>query len=259
MAQRQLTEAEMSISSSEAIGAQQLLDMLRHRRSSRTGFIEDKPVSDEQLSFLLEAARAAPSGGNAQPWEFIVIRDRETRHLIADLYKKQLTEKLELERAIRGTTSVSGVGWRHAPVLIVVLGDPRISICYPLRTAEDKADSHFFTGLANATLQMVLMAECMGLASQYVSDAASPYFSLMLKNMLGIPQELKVYHIIPVGYTSVITTPKNRRPLDAMVHHERYDSRKQRTAEYLQKFMREDSIQSKGYDRGGVKAANPVD
>lgn len=62
-----------------------LLGMMRSRRSSRTGFLEGRPVTDEQLTMLLEAARAAPSGGNAQPWEFIVIRDTEMRNRIADL------------------------------------------------------------------------------------------------------------------------------------------------------------------------------
>lgn len=230
-----------------------LLEMMRHRRSSRTGFIEDKPVSDQQLELLLEAARAAPSGANAQPWEFIIVRNREMRAEIARLYKRQLEEKIELERTIRGTTSVSGVGWRHAPVLILVLGDPRTSMCFPLRTAEDKADAHFFTGLANATLQLMLMAECLGLATQYVSDAASPYFSLMLKHLLGVPTELKVYHLVFVGYSSVITTPKTRRPLASMVHMERYDPLKLRSREYLEKFMREDSIQAPAYDRGGER------
>ncbi|MGE3248568.1 MAG: nitroreductase family protein, partial [Beijerinckiaceae bacterium] len=202
---------------------------------------------------LLEAARAAPSGGNAQPWEFIVIRDKTMRNRIAELYKRQLTDKLELEREIRGTSSVSGVGWRNAPVLILVLGDPRTSLCFPLRTAEDKADSHFFTGLANATLQIMLMAESLGLATQYVSDAASPYFSLMLKHLLAIPQELRVYHIVPVGYSEVIATPKSRRPLEAMVHYETYDRSKMRSVDYLQKFMEEDSIQARDYDRGGER------
>jgi len=236
-----------------AIEPRQLLAMMRHRRSSRTGFLEDREVSDDQLNLLLEAARAAPSGGNAQPWEFIIIRDKDMRMRIADLYKHQLRDKLELERAIRGTSSVSGVGWRNAPVLILVLGDPRTSLCFPLRTAEDKADSHFFTGLANATLQIMLMAESMGLATQYVSDAASPYFSLMLKHMLGIPQELRVYHIIPVGYTEVAATPKSRRPLESMVHYERYDPGKLRSLDYLRKFAAEESIQAKTYDRGGER------
>jgi len=236
-----------------AIEPGQLLDMMRHRRSSRTGFLEDKEVSDVEISQLLEAARAAPSGGNAQPWEFIIIRDKDMRMQIADLYKHQLRDKLELEKAIRGTTSVSGVGWRNAPVQILVLGDPRTSLCFPLRTAEDKADSHFFTGLANATLQIMLMAESMGLSTQYVSDSASPYFSLMLKHLLGIPPLLRVYHLIPVGYTEVTATPKSRRPLDSMVHYERYDPTKLRSREYLEKFAAEDSIQAKDYDRGGMR------
>lgn len=57
--------------------------MMRHRRSSRTGFLENKDVSDDKINLLLEAARAAPSGGNAQPWEFIIIRDKNMRMQIA--------------------------------------------------------------------------------------------------------------------------------------------------------------------------------
>ena len=239
------------------IAPQSLLEMMRHRRSSRTGFLEGKPVPDEQISLLLEAARSAPSGGNGQPWEFIVIRDHDMRNKIADLYKHQLQDKIEIERVIRGAASVSGVGWRNAPVQIVVLGDPRVSMCYPLRTAEDKADSHFFNGLANATLQLMLMAESMGLSTQYVSDSASPYFSLMLKHLLGIPHELKVYHIVPVGYADVAAVPKSRRALESMVHFERYDAGKLRSVEYWQQFMEEDSIQSKSYNRGGDKIPDP--
>lgn len=236
-----------------AIQPSDLLEMMRHRRSTRTGFVENREVREDHLNLLLEAGRAAPSGGNAQPWEFIVIRDHAMRMEIADLYKHQLRDKLELERAIRGTSSVSGVGWRNAPVLILVLGDPRTSLCFPLRTAEDKAESHFFTGLANATLQIMLMAESLGLATQYVSDAASPYFSLMLKHMLGIPDELRVYHIIPVGHSEVAPTPKSRRPLETMVHLERYDPAKQRTLDELKRFAAKDSIQAKDYDRGGSR------
>ena len=243
-----------------AIEPQRLLELLRHRRSSRTGYMEDKPVSDEQIALLLEAARAAPSGGNGQPWEFVVIRDRDTRYQIAELFKRQLRDKLDMERTIRHSTQVgASVGWRLAPVLILVLGDPRTTMCFPLRTAEDKADSHFFSSLANATLQMMLMADCMGLASQYISDAASPYFSLMLKHLLDIPPELRVYHLVPIGYVSVAADPNSRRPLDAMVHYDRYDRSKHRTVEDLLRFMQEDSIQSKGYEWGAAKPTTADD
>ena len=167
----------------------QLLDLMRERRSARTGYLEDKPVSEEQVNMLLEAARAAPSAGNAQPWEFIVIRDRDTRHRVAELFKRQLQDKMELERTIRGHAKVGGsIAWRFAPVLILCLGDPRTSAAFPLRTQEDKAESHFFSSLANALLHMMLMAESMGLSSQYISDVSSPYFSLMLNHLLDIPR-----------------------------------------------------------------------
>ena len=253
-----LSKAASSTWHSSGLDPLQLLSLMRERRTSRTGYLEDKPVSEEQVSLLLEAARAAPSAGNAQPWEFIVIRDRDTRHRIAELFKRQLQDKMELERTIRGHAKVGGsIGWLFAPVLILCLGDPRTSAAFPLRTKEDKAESHFYSSLANALLQMMLMAECMGLGTQYISDAASPYFSLMLKHLLDIPSELKVYHLMPVGYLSVRAQPSSRRPVEAMVHYDRYDRSKQRTAEDIERFVQEDSIQSKSYQWGSSERITP--
>ncbi len=257
----------IEIGSSSMIEPRQLLDLMRFRHTSRSGYIENKPLSDEQIETVLQAARVAPSAGNAQPWEFIVIREREMRYRIADLFKHQLRDKLELERTIRNSSKVGGsIGWRFAPVLILVIGDPRTSEAFPLRTREDKAESHFISSLANATLQMMLMAQCMGLGTQYISDAASPYFSLMLKNLLNIPPELRVYHLVPLGYVSVAAEQSSRRPLEAMVHYERYDRSRERSAEDVRRFLQEQSIQSKSYKwgrreiRGDVskKAENPA-
>lgn len=250
----------VEIGLSSAIEPGQLLDLMRFRHSSRSGYIENKPLSDEQIETILQAARVAPSAGNAQPWEFIVIRERETRHRIAELFKHQLRDKLELERTIRKSSKIgASIGWRFAPVLILVLGDPRTSESFPLRTREDKAESHFISSLANATLQMMLMAQCMGLGCQYISDVASPYFSLMLKHLLDIPPELRVYHLVPFGYVSVAAEPNSRRPLEAMVHYERYDQGKKRTAEDIQRFLQEESIQSKNYQWGGAKTPTSRD
>ena len=246
----------VEIGSSTNIEPRQLLDLMRFRHSSRSGYIENKPLSDEQIETVLQAARSAPSAGNAQPWEFIVIRERETRYRIADLFKHQLRDKLELERTIRNSSKVGGsIGWRFAPVLILVIGDPRTSEAFPLRTREDKAESHFISSLASATLQMMLMAQCMGLATQYISDAASPYFSLMLKHLLDIPSELRVYHLVPLGYISVAAEQSSRQPLEAMVHYERYDRSKERSAEDVKRFLREQAIQSENYKWGSAKAA----
>jgi len=126
---------------------EELRALLEGRRSTRR-YDESRHVSDEIVRTILDCARWAPSGGNGQPWEFIVVREQAVRHHIADYYMKQM----------RGTAKMTGDGFRHAPVHIVVLGDPRVKEAYPIRTKLEKAESHFITGLANATLLIHLAA-----------------------------------------------------------------------------------------------------
>src|SRR5690242_20114832 len=125
--------------------------LVENRRSIR-GYDQNRDVPDDVLRAILDCARWAPSGGNGQPWEFIIVRNKETRHRIADCYMKQMEQKREMDLAVRGTAKMTGDGFRHAPVHIVILGDPRVKEAYPIRTKLEKAESHFITGLANATL-----------------------------------------------------------------------------------------------------------
>ena len=182
------------------------LEVLQGRRSIRTGFLRDKPVPDELIEKILEAARWAPSAGNSQPWEF------------------------------------------HAPVHVLVLGDPRTNDAYPMRTKLDKWEAHFYSSLANCVLQMLLAAEVLGLSSMYISDVASPYFSVMLKSLLGIPEPLQIYHLLPIGFAKRSPTIHHpRRALEEIVHHERYDRSKFRGEAELQDFMMKMSIRGTEY------------
>ncbi len=214
----------------------ELYELAKDRRSIR-GYKKDRDVSDEHIQKILEIARWAPSGGNGQPWEFIVIRDKETRDKIADLFLKQQEHKTEMEMAVRGEAKMTGAGFRNAPVHILVLGDPRVKESYPVRTREDKSESHFFTGLANASLLIMLAAKSLGLGTQYVSDASSPYMATMLKVMLGIPEPMRVYHLIPIGYPSGTVAPRPRRELQEMVYYEKYDQTKYRNDKSFEKFL----------------------
>lgn len=60
-----------------------IIQAIMTRRSIRK--FKDKPVSDEQVKTILEAAMMAPSAGNAQPWQFIVVRDKETQAGIKEI------------------------------------------------------------------------------------------------------------------------------------------------------------------------------
>jgi hypothetical protein len=109
----------------EKIGASMKIDDLRglvEQRSSIRGYDQSRDVSDEIIRAILDCARWAPSGGNGQPWEFIIIRNKETRNKIADYYLKQMEPKREMDLAVRGTAKMTGDGFRHAPIHIVILG-----------------------------------------------------------------------------------------------------------------------------------------
>ena len=214
----------------------ELRQLAANRRSIR-GYEKNRNVADELVGKILDCARWAPSGGNGQPWEFIIVRDETIRHQIADLFLKQQEHKKEMEMAVRGDAKMTGDGFRHAPVHIIVLGDPRVKETYPVRTMLDKAESHFYTGLASATLLIHLAATTLGLATQYVSDASSPYMETMLKVLLGVPEPLKVYHLIPLGYASKPIPARPRREVDEMTHYERYDMAKYRDDREFQKFV----------------------
>jgi nitroreductase len=222
---------------------------LAMRRRSIRGYDESREVSEEAIRAILECARWAPSGGNGQPWEFVVVRDKETRDKIADIYLKQLEPKREMDLAVRGTAKMTGDGFRHAPVHLVILGDPRVKESYPIRTKLEKADSHFITGLANATLLIHLAATSLGLASQYVSDANSPYMETMLKALLGIPEPLRIYHLVPIGYAkgNFVTPP--RRELEEVIHFEKYDVNKFRDDAAMERFVNTLTLQG-SYGKG---------
>jgi len=211
-------------------------EMVQARRSIR-GYKKDQDVPEEYVRKILDTARWAPSGGNGQPWEFIVVRDKATRDRIADIFLKQQEPKLEMERAARGEAKMTGAGFRNAPVHIVVVGDPRVNQTYPIRTMEEKSDSHFYTGMANTCLLIMLAAKSLGLSTQYVSDASSPYMSTMLRVLLGIPEGLRVYHLIPLGYASGEVASRPRRELDEIVHFEAYEQGKYRDDSEFRKFV----------------------
>lgn len=224
--------------------------LVEQRRSIR-GYDESREVSEQLIKTILDCARWAPSGGNGQPWEFIVVRDKQVRYKIADYYLKQMEQKREMDLAVRGTAKMTGDGFRHAPVHIVVVGDPRVKESYPIRTKLEKAESHFITGLANATLLIHLAATVLGLSSQYVSDANSPYMETMLKVLLEIPEPLRIYHLVPIGFAKSQVAAPPRRRVEEITHYEKYDMNKFRDDQGMTKFIMTRTLQG-AYGRRGL-------
>src|SRR3974390_1285755 len=168
------------------------LDLVKKRRSVRS--FKPDPLPDEFVEQIIEAARFAPSGANSQPWEFVVIKDKETKDKIAALVAEQAEPGRNVEAARDADPRFPGTqgparepGYKNAPVFILLCGDPRTKEAYPLFTTLTRGDSHFISGLASAFLYMTLAATALGLGSQWVSATGGPLVKPLLKQLLDIP------------------------------------------------------------------------
>jgi nitroreductase len=218
------------------------LTLVKTRRSIRS--FKPDPVSDEYVERIIEAARFAPSGANSQPWEFIVIKDKETKDKIAALVVEQAEPGRKVEAAREEDLRFPGAkgpvgepGYKNAPVFILLCGDPRTKEAYPLFTTLTRGDSHFTSGLASAFLYMTLAATAMGLGSQWVSATGSPLVKPLLKQLLDIPHGLEIYDMLVVGYPA--SQPKERfvRDRAEMIHHGRFDRVRYRSDKQMRDYI----------------------
>jgi len=146
----------------------------------------DKPVPQESLQQILEAGRLAPSSKNSQPWHFIVIRDKGILRKISDL-------------------TPTGKHIAQAPLAIAIL--------------MDGAKLPEIDG-ARATQNMVLAAWSLGIGSCWVTN----FYDDGVKDLLGVPQRMKLVTVMPFGYpTEPKTTRKKvRKPMSEILHYEKF-------------------------------------
>ena len=117
----------------------------------------------------------------------------------------------------------SKANWHLAPALIVVLGDGRRQWGTVMGAHTFGRDqSHLTDGLANASFLIHLAAASLGLVSEWVSIHIQEPF----KRILGVPDLLTLYLIIPIGLPDVEPRPGVRRPLEEIVHYDHYDMSK---------------------------------
>ena len=224
------------------------IKLTKQRRTIRR--FKSDPVPDECIEKILEAARYAQSGGNAQPWEFIVVKDSETKKGITRLIAEGHGYNWEIERtrveelrhpAYRGEGrhGEPTVTFGDAPVFIVVLGDPRRTqatvLAAHFNLHEGGPFAHFLKNIGNATQILNLAAAACGLGTQWVTVSAA--IEPRLKMLLDVPWELAIHTIIPVGYPDYTPAPSYRRELDEIVHYEKYDQARYASGEEIYDFI----------------------
>jgi nitroreductase len=232
-----------------AMNYDSFLELVKRRRSIRR--FKPDPIPDEYVDKIIEAARWAPSGFNSQPWEFVVIKDKQLKDDIIRIIRpprpagasgfSKLEDMCEpWMRQKRQPWLDPEMEYQNAPVLILLFGDTRTQLGLPMVVRCDPhiKQSIYLSSLANAFLYMHLAATTLGLASQWVSSVASPYNHCLLKNLLHIPNEMEVYDMIALGYPAYKSRPKLMRPLDKMVHRDYFGEEDFRTDEEVRNFIR---------------------
>jgi 5,6-dimethylbenzimidazole synthase len=230
---------------------QTLIDLLTRRRSVRR-FKRD-PLPEGALEKILDAGRWAMSGANGQPWEFIVVTDPETKAAIFENYREQVDdfsfwmEQLRIPELRHPAFQIEGdprdqlrrlrsrPGFGEAPALIVVLGDGRRQWTTVMGGHTfGRHQSHLTDGLANACMLMHLAAAALGLGTQWVTVHIEDGF----KRILGVPDLMTLYQIIPVGYPDGPQRKSGRRKLQEIVHYNRYDQNKFMSGEQIVDYIR---------------------
>lgn len=172
------------------------IEFLRGLRAVRQ--LRPDPLPDAVLHDILEVARWSGSAGNRQPWEFVVVRDRDM-----------------LERLAR----VDGANAGH-------LATAAVGIAIVIHPEAPDLDAYDEGRLAERIL-LAAAADDVGAAVGHFTGPGDTWAaSTEAKRLLGIPQELLLRETISLGYPAEhrerTPNPPGRKPLEQLVHWDRY-------------------------------------
>ena len=160
-------------------------------RTSVRAFL-DKPVTDDTIELLLKAAMAAPSAKNAQPWAFVVIKDRS------------LLEKL-------GASLPNAKMTATAPAAVVICGDLD-------KALPGEAREYWIQDTAAATENFLLAVHALGLGAVWTGVHPISERIKILKATLKLPGNVEPFCLIPFGWPAVPAAIKDK--WDASIVHQ---------------------------------------
>jgi nitroreductase len=178
-----------------------LNDVIVARRSCRS--FGPTPVSDTVIASLLDLARHAPSSMNGQPWHFLVIRERESKARLAEIKNHYCPPAKQQYRADF---------LADTPAVVVVSVDLARSF-----------GRHLEDGVL-AAFTIMLAATRHGLGTVYLSaiSAEEPSLTADIRQLFAIPDSILPVSLIPLGYPTGEADVKALRPLQDMIHYDRF-------------------------------------
>jgi nitroreductase len=223
---------------------EQLMDVVRQRLTSRA-FNPDVSVPREHIEMVLEAARHAPSGANAQPWHYIAVTDTEVKHKIADYFVDEQRRRAKLKMKFP-TPNYRGL--ETAPGFIVVVADFRFMRAFPVlldgsdldKQYQQNAERILLQSVAASTMSAHLAAAALGYQVWWVTAIGQEAAQEALKPLLGIPEDLAVIDIMLFGVPAKPPYKRWKKTLPQIMSWEKFDMANYMTLEQIEQWVREE-------------------
>jgi len=202
-----------------------LFDTMFTMRAMRR--LKPDPVPEELVEQILRAGQAAPNGGNAQNWGFIVVKDPNVKKQIQHFYAKayddmvgphyqsiidSMEEGAEKDKFVRQISATKHLTdhYHEAPVMIVA--------CLNVGAAGANAGSG--ASIYPAVQNMLLAARALELGATLTSRHM--IFGQEVDAALGLPDDIKSFAILPIGYPEGNFGPVGRGPLEEIVYKDQW-------------------------------------
>ena len=194
-----------------------LFEVMDTNRAMRR--LKPDPVPRELLEKLVHAATRAPSAGNTQHWGFVVVTNREDMQFLADILQRRMgqfsrtPEDDAQERMMRAVRYLI-THFAETPAVIFCC----IRNAYP--NAESPIRATMWSTIFPATQNLLLAARGLGLGAAMTTFQAGA--EAEIKAHFGIPDDVYIGSTIPVGWPVGRFGPLGRKPIDEVLHWERW-------------------------------------
>ena len=218
-----------------------LMDVVRGRMTNRAFAPADVPRAHFEM--ILEAARHAPSGANAQPWHYVVVTDPAVKAAIGQCF---VDEQQRRARLRMGFPTPNYHGVKTAPGLVVIVADFRFVRAFPVlndgsetdRLYQQNAERILLQSVAASTMSAHLAAAALGYAVWWITAIGQADIQRAVKPLLGVPDELAVIDVMCFGPPLKPSYKRWKKRLDQIVSWDRFDPAQRMTDAEIDEWVR---------------------
>lgn len=191
-----------------------LFEAIKTQRAMRR--LKPDPVPDELVWEVLDAAVKAPSGGNRQPWNFIVIRDPATKAKIGEWYLDGWNKSYGTLRDAAMSNPATARTFASAEHLANKLAEVPVLIIATVKTGGVASVSPAGSSIYPAVQNLMLAARALGLGTTLTTLHRT--HEAEVKQLLGIPDDVDTMALIPLGWPEGKFGPTTRMPAEQVVY-----------------------------------------